>query len=76
MLSGKVIINSIAGLITKTQHNFTDYTYKMSQYFPKLYESFSGDINVKVDYLIMQQKQISKTLCMLILQASHYKQIW
>ena len=24
-------------------------TYKMSQYFPKLYETFSGDINVKVD---------------------------
>ena len=24
-------------------------TYKMSQYFPKLYEPFSGDINVKVD---------------------------
>ena len=23
-------------------------TYKMSQYFPKLYEPFSGDINVKV----------------------------
>ena len=23
---------------------------KMSQYFPKSYEPFSGDINVKVDY--------------------------
>ena len=23
--------------------------YKMSQYFPKPYESFGGDINVKVD---------------------------
>ena len=23
--------------------------YKMSQYFPKLYETFDGDINVKVD---------------------------
>ena len=23
--------------------------YKMSQYFPKLYETFGGDINVKVD---------------------------
>ena len=23
--------------------------YKMSQYFPKLYEPFDGDINVKVD---------------------------
>ena len=28
----------------------------MSQYFPKPYESFSGDINVKVDLSIMQQK--------------------
>ena len=24
-------------------------SYKMSQYFPKPYEPFSGDINVKVD---------------------------
>ena len=24
-------------------------TYKMSQYFPKSYEPFGGDINVKVD---------------------------
>ena len=24
-------------------------TYKMSQYFPKPYEPFGGDINVKVD---------------------------
>ena len=24
-------------------------SYKMSQYFPKRYESFGGDINVKVD---------------------------
>ena len=30
----------------------------MSQYFPKPYESFSGDINVKVDLSIMQQKHI------------------
>ena len=49
MLNGKVIIiNLIAGLIRKTQHNFFDYTYKMSQYFPKPYEQFAGDINVKV----------------------------
>ena len=31
-----------AGLIKKT-------LYKMSQYFPKPYEPFGGDINVKVD---------------------------
>ena len=30
------------GLIKKTFH-------KMSQYFPKPYEPFGGDINVKVD---------------------------
>ena len=32
----------IAGLIKKT-------LYKMSQYFPKPYESFGGDINFKID---------------------------
>ena len=32
----------IGGLIKKT-------SYKMSQYFPKPYEPFGGDINVKVD---------------------------
>ena len=37
-----MIILLIAGLIKKT-------LYKMSQYFPKLYEPFGGDINVKVD---------------------------
>ena len=30
----------------------------MSQYFPKPYEPFSGDINVKVDLSNMQQKLI------------------
>ena len=43
----------------------------MSQYFPKPYEPFGGDINVRVDLPIMQQKQISKILCMLILQVLH-----
>ena len=37
-----MIIRSIVGLIKKT-------LYKMSQYFPKPYEPFGGDINVKVD---------------------------
>ena len=45
-----MIIQLIAGLIKKT-------LYKMSQFFPKPYEPFGGDINVKVE-LIMQQKQI------------------
>ena len=37
-----MIIRLIVGLIKKT-------LYKMSQYFPKPYEPFGGDINVKVD---------------------------
>ena len=37
-----MIILSIVGLIKKA-------LYKMSQYFPKPYEPFGGDINVKVD---------------------------
>ena len=37
-----MIIHLIAGLIKKT-------LCKMSQYFPKPYEPFVGDINVKVD---------------------------
>ena len=37
-----MIVLLIVGLIKKT-------LYKMSQYFPKPYESFSGDINIKVD---------------------------
>ena len=37
-----MIIHLIVGLIKKT-------LYKMSQYFPKPYEPFGGDINVKVD---------------------------
>ena len=43
MLNGKVIIiHLLVGLIKKT-------LYKMSKYFPKPYEPFGGDINVKVD---------------------------
>ena len=37
-----MIILLIAGLIKKTY-------YKMSQYFPKPYKPFAGDINVNVD---------------------------
>ena len=37
-----MIIHLIAGLIKKT-------LYKTSQYFPKPYEPFDGDINVKTD---------------------------
>ena len=42
MSNGKaMIIHLIAGLMKKT--------YKISQCFPKPYETFGGDINVKVD---------------------------
>ena len=37
-----MIILLIVGLIKKT-------LYKISQYFPKLYEPFGGDINVTID---------------------------
>ena len=42
MSNGKAVkIHLIAGLMKKT-------LYKMSQYFPKPYEPFEGDINAKV----------------------------
>ena len=43
----------------------------MTQYFPKPYEPFGGDINVKVDLPNMQQKQISKLFRILIIQVLH-----
>ena len=47
MSNGKVmIINLIVGL--KKRFGMI-LLYKMSQYFPKLYEPFGGDINIKVD---------------------------
>ena len=56
MSNGNVItVHLIVGLTKKT-------LYKMSQYFPKPYKPFGGDINVKVDLLTMQQKQILKIL--------------
>ena len=49
-LNGKVmIIHLMAGLIKKTLH-------KMSQYFPKTYEPFGGDINVKFGLSIYTTK--------------------
>ena len=43
MLKGKAtVIHLVVGLIKKT-------SYKMSQYFPKSYKSFGGNINIKVD---------------------------
>ena len=53
MINGKaMIIHLITGLIKKT-------LYKMSQYFPKPYKPFEGDINVKVDlfnYAILKRR--------------------
>ena len=43
-----MIIHCIVGLIK-------EILYKMSQYFPKPYEPFGGDINVNLLCLIMQQ---------------------
>ena len=43
------IVYSIAGLVKRTQCNSID-CIKTSQYFPKPYELFGGDINVKVDF--------------------------
>ena len=42
-----MIIHLITGLIKKIFE--IEYIKKMSQYFPKPYEPFGGDINVKVD---------------------------
>ena len=39
-----MIIHSVVGLLKKT-------LYKMSQYLPKPYETFGGDINIKFDLL-------------------------
>ena len=59
-----MIIVLIVGLIKKK-------LYKMSQYFPKRYEPFGGDINVTVDLSNMQQRMISKISCTMILQVLH-----
>ena len=44
-----VLIHLIAGLIKKRLNWMKLSCIKMSQYFPKPYEPFSGDINVEVD---------------------------
>ena len=76
MPSGKfMIVYLIAGLIKKTKHNFIDYTHKMNQYFPKLYEPFGRDINVKVDLSNYATKTDIKNITQLILQALDQKQI-
>ena len=60
MSNGKaMIIHLIAGLIKKT-------FYKLSQYFPKPYELFIGEINVKIDLSNYPTKTDSKKLQELI----------
>ena len=71
-LNGKVmIVHLIAGLIKKKSIILLILHIKMSKYFPEPYELFGGDINVKVDLSIMQQKQISEIFLMLILRVLH-----
>ena len=76
MSNGKVmIIHLIAGLIKKDLVWFDQLQFhciKMSKYFPKLYEPFGGDINVKVD---LSNYATLKIFHMLILQVLHSKQI-
>ena len=50
-----MVILLIVGLIKKT-------LYKISQYFPKPYEPFGGDINVKVDLSIYATKDVIKNI--------------
>ena len=48
MLNGRLmVVDLMTGFIKKTESN---KSVKMSQYFPKPYESFGGDINVTVDW--------------------------
>ena len=42
----------------------------MSQYFPKQYESFGGDINAKVDFPNYATKADKKLFRILILQSN------
>ena len=46
-----MIIHLTAGLIKKT-------FYKMIQYFPKPYDRFGGDMNIKLIYVTLQQKKM------------------
>ena len=43
----------------------------MSQYFPKPYEPFGGDINVKIDLSNYATKKVLKIFHMLIHQVLH-----
>ena len=64
-----MIIHLIVGFIKKT-------SYKMSQYFPKPFKPFGGDINITVDLSNYATKDDIKIVLMWILQDLHSKQIW
>ena len=62
MSNGKVmIVHLVAGLIKKTQCNSID-CLKMSQCFPKPYEPFGRDMNVKVDLSNYAAKRETKNI--------------
>ena len=74
MSNGKgMIIVLTVGLIKKTSYVFRNTSckqhIKMSQYFPKPFNSHFGDrVKVKIDLRIMQQKVMLKIFHTLILQ--------
>ena len=59
----------IVGLIKKTLNEIP--CIKMSEYFPKVFKILEKKLMLKLIYLIMQQKQISKIFHILILQVLH-----
>ena len=73
MLNGKaMIIYLIVGLIKKIWFDSIGCNcIKMSQSFPKPYEPFGGDINVKIDLSNYATKKILKIFHMLIHQVLH-----
>ena len=64
-----MIIHLIVGLIKKT-------LYKISQYFPKPYELFGGDINVTVDLSNYATKNDIKNFTHVDTSSFALKQIW
>ena len=50
--------------------------YKMSQYFPKPYELFGGDINVRVDLSNYATKADIKNITHIDTSSFALKQIW
>ena len=58
-----MVIHLIAGLIKKYLIEWIKFhCIKMRQYFPRPYESFGGDINVKVDLCNYETKADIKNI--------------